>query len=275
MSVLKILIVEDEILSAMGFQEQLLEFGYPNVLLAKDSFEAIHAFKTHKPDLVLMDVTLEGSPIDGIGIAEVFNDLRLVPIIYITSNSDNKTIQRAKKTNPASFLLKPCTDKQLAIAIDMAIDTFSADSPFEGDAVFVKTEATYSKKMLPDRIVFHKPHSVLEIVPVEDIVYCEADEDTTKVFLKGYTKNDKKENYRTFVAMRNLGFYTKKLTTDFSFFRVSNKILINMIYLKSYNHNEGELKLTNGDVLPTARRGGKALKDVLTGDFSGDTETLR
>jgi two-component system, LytTR family, response regulator LytT len=272
MEMLKILIVEDEVLSAMGFQEQLLEFGYANVILAKDSFEAIYAFKNEKPDLVLMDITLEGSPMDGVQIAEVFNELRRVPIIYISSNTDNSTIQRAKKTNPASYLVKPCTDKQMEIAIDMAIDTFSDHSPFEEDAIFVKTEATYSKKMLPDRVVFHKPHGILEIVPVEEIVYCEADEDTTKVFLKGYKKDEKNENYRTFVAMRNLGFYAKRLTTDFSFFRVSDKILLNMMYLKSYYHNERDLKLTNGDSLSAARNGGKVLRGVLSAGFKEDTE---
>jgi CheY-like chemotaxis protein len=263
MGTLKILIVEDEVLSAMGFQERLLEFGYANVALAKDSFEAIYAFKTQKPDLVLMDITLEGSQMDGIEIVEVFNEMRRVPIIYISSNTDDKTIDRAKKTHPSSYLVKPCTDKQMEIAIDLAIETFSSDRLFEDDAIFVKNETNYTKKLLPKQVVFHRPNGYLELVPIDDLVYCEADGDTTKVFLKDYKQNDKREDIPTLIAMRNIGFYAKRLLNDFNFFRVSDKIVLNLDYLRGYYHNQRELKLTNGRSLPAAKRGGKALKDSL------------
>lgn len=263
METLKILIVEDQALVAIGIQEQLAEFGYHNVALAKDSFEAIYVFKTQKPDLVLMDIDLQGSQMDGIEIANIFNEMRRVPLIYLSAHTDEKTRQRAKKTNPSSFLVKPCTDQQLEIAIEIAIETFSADRLFEDDTFFVKNEGNYAKKLLPNQVVFHRPQGYLELVPIDDLVYCEADGDTTKVFLKDYKQNERREDVPSFVAMRNIGFYAKRLLRDFNFFRVSDKIVLNLSYLKGYRHHDRDLQLTNGRSLSAAKRGGKALKDSL------------
>ena len=261
---LKILIVEDERLTAMDIQEQLLEFGYADTFIAGDSDTAIRLFTSESIDFVLMDIQLEGSSIDGITIAEIFNNIRKVPIIYLTSNGEESTITRAKKTKPINFLLKNCTKQQLNIAIDIAIDAFLAENVMGKNNAFTQTEESYSKKILTNKISFHKLNGILEIVPVEDIVYCEADGTVTKVFLKGYKQEGGNRDIPTFTAMRNLGFYATRLENDASFFRVKSDILLNLTYLKTYNHGERILLLTNNTSLVASREGGKKLNNYLT-----------
>lgn len=266
MEVLKILIVEDEAIAAMGLQELLIEFGYPNVMIVNNAGDALAFFKKNTPDLVLLDINLEGSEIDGISLAEQFNGISRVPIIFLSAYNNSQYLQRAKQVKPSSYLLKPYTEQQLSIALDMAIGTFSSESMLENDYLFVKEETNYSKKLMSNRVVFHRPHGVLELVTPNDIIYCLSDGDTTKVFLKDYKQDEKKTDIPTFVAIRNLGFYDKRLIRDFDFFRVHDSLLLNLNYLKSYSHNDRELKLTNGKTLSAARRKGQSLKDYLTGE---------
>lgn len=263
MATLKILIVEDEAITASNIEEQLLGFGYTVTCVAYNSTDAIESFNKMRPDLAIVDINLENSPIDGIEVVEKFNTVHRIPIVYLTARKDIETRQRAKKTNPINFLTKPYTENQLEAAIDMAVDVFTSESMFEDDYVFIKDETSYSKKLLTNRVVFHRLHGVFELVCPDDIVYCESFGDTTRVFQKGYKQDEKKEDVPTFTAMRNIGFYAKRLIRDFDFFRVSNQLLLNLNYLKSYNHNERELKLTDGRSLLAARRKGRSLKDYL------------
>lgn len=262
---LKILIVEDERVAAMDIQEQLLEFGYADTFIAGDSDTAVRLFMRESIEFVLMDIKLQGSSVDGIGIAEIFNNIRKVPIIYLTSHDEVSIIQRAKKTNPANYLLKPCTKQQLSIAIDIAIDAFSTENNVENEDAFIKTGNSYSKKALTTKIAFHKLNGILEIVLFEDIVYCEADATVTKVFLKGYKQDERNRDIPTFTAMRNLGFYAPRLENEADFFRVKSDILVNLAYLKTYNHSERTLLLTNSRSLDASREGGKKLNNFLTG----------
>jgi CheY-like chemotaxis protein len=261
---LKILIVEDERLTAMDIQEQLLEFGYADTFIAGDSSTAIQLFTSQAIDFILMDIQLNGSSIDGIALVEIFNNIRKVPVIYLTSHDEEATIQRAKKTKPINYLLKDYIKQQLNIAIDIAIDAFLAENDMERNSAFIKTDKSYSKKLLTNKISFHKLNGILEIVAVEDIVYCEADGTITKVFLKGYKQNERNIDIPTFTAMRNLGFYATRLENDASFFRVKSDILLNLTYLKTYNHGERTLLLTNNRSLLASREGGKKLNSYLT-----------
>ena len=251
MNNLKILIVEDERLTAIDIQEQLLEFGYTDTFIAGDSSTAIQLFTSQAIDFVLMDIQLGDSPIDGIALAEIFNNIRKVPIIYLTSH--DQITQRAKNTKPANYLLKNCPKQQLSIAIDVAINAFSQ----QGDTVFVKTDNVYSRRGLTHQITFHKVNGIFEILSPEDILYCEADGAVTKVIL--YTMPP-------FVATRHLGFYAERLEKDFNFFRIRQDILVNLTYVKTYNHAEREVILKNGKKLTAGREGGKALRSLLNGE---------
>ena len=128
MSVLKILIIEDDVVLAEELQEQLLDFGYSITETAYNSGDALTAFRRRIPDLVLCDINLEGSNLDGIELVKVFNSIERVPIIFLTAFGDSQTTKRARETRPSAYLIKPCNELQLESAIELAVSNFSSDT---------------------------------------------------------------------------------------------------------------------------------------------------
>lgn len=124
MDTLKILIVEDDFLIAFRLENDLKNMGYKVIGPVANSKDAIASFREEKPGLVLMDIDLKGSALDGIEIAAVFNQERTVPIIFLSALGGEETVNRAKSVNPSYYLIKPCNTKQLQIAIDFAIRNF-------------------------------------------------------------------------------------------------------------------------------------------------------
>ena len=120
MSAAKILIVEDEGLTAMELQRKLKMAGYDVPTFAFSGKEAIKKAEEIKPDLVLMDIFLKGQ-IDGIDAAGEIKKKLDVPIIYLTAHGDQKTKERAKSTEPFAYLLKPFDVDILRQNIDQAL----------------------------------------------------------------------------------------------------------------------------------------------------------
>ncbi len=115
-----VLIVEDEAIIAMDLSSQLEGMGYQICAVADNGEDAIKMAKQHHPDLILMDVVIKGA-IDGIQTAEkIIKELK-IPIIYLTSFSDEDTVRRASKTMPYGYISKPFYSKDLNSAIKIAI----------------------------------------------------------------------------------------------------------------------------------------------------------
>ncbi len=115
-----ILIVEDEGVVALDLKLQLLDLGYKVVGVASSGDEALEAVRQKRPDLVLMDVRLQGSG-DGIDAAARINQEQPTPLIFLTSHSDNETVQRAAQTAPYGYLTKPYQLKELRAGIEVAL----------------------------------------------------------------------------------------------------------------------------------------------------------
>jgi 1,2-diacylglycerol 3-beta-glucosyltransferase len=101
----RILIVEDEIITAMDLAAELEGMGYLVVDTVGTGQEAIEKVELFRPDLVLMDIVLRGD-MDGIQVAEQIHDLN-IPVVYLSAYSDDTTVERAKKTFPFGYLIKP------------------------------------------------------------------------------------------------------------------------------------------------------------------------
>ena len=123
---IRILIVEDESILALNIQKLLVGLGYEVCGIAGAGDRAVELAKQHKPDLILMDIHLRGVK-DGIQVAEQIHKFLEVPVVYTTAYSDDETIQRAKKTNPSAFLLKPFEIKDLQVTIELCYHKFNAD----------------------------------------------------------------------------------------------------------------------------------------------------
>jgi CheY-like chemotaxis protein len=101
-----ILIVEDERLIAKDLERRLRQLGFTVVALVSTGPAAISQALEHRPDLVLMDIRLQGE-MDGIEAATLIRTNLNVPIIYLSAYVDETTLARAHATQPAAFLHKP------------------------------------------------------------------------------------------------------------------------------------------------------------------------
>jgi len=116
----RILVVEDEIIIAMDIQDDLENMGYQVIGTVSSGEEAIRYARELSPDLVLMDIVLEGK-IDGITAAEEIRSRFNIPVVYLTAYSDNIILERAKLTEPFGYILKPFDDRELQTNIEMAL----------------------------------------------------------------------------------------------------------------------------------------------------------
>lgn len=116
---INILIVEDEIILALCMEESLKKMGYYVCTIANDAKSALQAAKNFLPDIVIMDINLHNS--SGIDAAnDIWKSLK-IPIIFLTSYSNDKTITKAMECEPYGYLIKPCKDKELKASIIMAL----------------------------------------------------------------------------------------------------------------------------------------------------------
>ncbi len=115
-----VLVVEDEVLVGMELKEDLERLGYRVADVVPSGERVVEAVAASQPDIVLMDVRLEGG-VDGIEAAYQARAEFEVPIIYLTAYSDRETLRRAAITEPSAFLLKPYNERELAANVEMAL----------------------------------------------------------------------------------------------------------------------------------------------------------
>jgi two-component system cell cycle sensor histidine kinase/response regulator CckA len=116
----QIMVVEDESIIAEDIQAMLESLGYTVPAVALSGEEAIRkAVETH-PDLVLMDIVLKGT-MDGVEAAQYLRTHHHMPVIYVTAYADEKTLRRAKITEPLGYILKPFDERALHTAIELAL----------------------------------------------------------------------------------------------------------------------------------------------------------
>lgn len=120
MSKARVLIVEDEAVVSMALEEKLQKLGYDVVGTMESGPDAIKAVEDLKPDIALMDIRLEGH-MDGVEAATIINREFRIPVIYLTAHTDSKTLDRAKITSPAGYLVKPCSERDINIALEIAL----------------------------------------------------------------------------------------------------------------------------------------------------------
>lgn len=116
----RILVVEDGIAIAEEIIDRLEVLGIEVPATATSGEDAIKKTEETRPDLVIMDIKLEGE-IDGIEAARQIRDRFDVPVVYLTAFSDRKTLERAKVTEPFGYIIKPFEDRDLEVSIELAL----------------------------------------------------------------------------------------------------------------------------------------------------------
>ena len=120
MSKAKILIVEDDSMLCTVFEMFLDELGYLQCGTVPSGEEALKHCEGNTPDLILMDIHLDGE-IDGIDVAKVVHEKYNIPIIYISGDSDVSTVKRAVLPNTYGFMTKPVYKNSLELNIEFAL----------------------------------------------------------------------------------------------------------------------------------------------------------
>ncbi|HEY6168131.1 MAG TPA: response regulator [Verrucomicrobiae bacterium] len=116
----RVLVVEDEVIVAMDFEQRLKRLGYTVAGVAHDGRQAITKTAEGNPELILMDINLGGG-MSGIESAVTIRQRHDVPVIYVTAYSDPDTVRRAAQSDPFGYILKPFEDRELETAIQVGM----------------------------------------------------------------------------------------------------------------------------------------------------------
>jgi len=137
-----ILIVEDDVITSTILSKYLQNAGYVNTYCVESSEECFEFLEKQKPDVILMDINLK-SENEGIYAADKIHKKFSIPIIFITANQAEKTMQLARLTEPYAYLIKPINPKELFSSIEIALYKHKAENElkFERDKLSVVTNS--------------------------------------------------------------------------------------------------------------------------------------
>jgi diguanylate cyclase (GGDEF)-like protein/PAS domain S-box-containing protein len=126
----RIQIVEDERIIALDLRHRLEGLGYRITGMAASGEEAIVQVQNDEPELILMDIHVDGE-LDGIETARRICDDQRIPVVYLTAYAEDETLNRAKTTRPYGYLVKPCETRELHATIQMALQRRQAEIAVE------------------------------------------------------------------------------------------------------------------------------------------------
>ncbi|MBT3344421.1 MAG: response regulator [Gemmatimonadetes bacterium] len=144
----KILIVEDEAVVARDIEQTLTRLGFDVVGTAQFANEAVAKVAEHKPDLVLMDISLQGKR-DGVEAAQIIDERTQTPIVFLTAHTDKATVARAQGISPAGYLVKPFNRERLRDTINKAlgIEDAAVEQPVGKASILLIDDSNYSQAM--------------------------------------------------------------------------------------------------------------------------------
>ena len=240
---MRILAVEDELIFANALEMILDNLGYELIAIAQNSEEFLRLFVSTKPDLVLIDISIEGT-MDGIELAqEIMQSSFAVPVIFLTAFSDKETFDRAKKTRPYAYLTKPIDENLLQKSIELAFENFSNTTFavnnghrefFVRDSFFIKADNRLCK------------------VAVKEIIFVESED---KYCIIATLNKD----YLLRMSLKDI--YEKLPPTDFA--QIHKGLIINLNLVKDIQLKESWVLMENGKTFPIGKNFRTAFLDRL------------
>ena len=147
----------------------LMDLGHVVVGTCRDARSAMLAFGKHAPELLLLDINL-GHGADGVRIAEEVNALRPTPFLFVTSHTDQATLERVKRVRPAGFIIKPFDADDLRTQIGIALARYAASTPAD-----TQPQDEQRQDFVIDGSLFIRDKGRLVKVLIDDLLYAEAD----------------------------------------------------------------------------------------------------
>jgi PAS domain S-box-containing protein len=155
----QVMVVEDEGLVALSLERKLIDLGYGVPAVVSSGEEAIQQALEFRPDIILMDIMLGGGT-DGVAAACRIRAELDLPIVYLTAYSDQKTIERAKATQPFGYLIKPFEERELFATIEMALYKHSMEKKLKASEKLFST----TLKCIGDGVITTTPRSSVTFV---------------------------------------------------------------------------------------------------------------
>ena len=147
MSYTKVLIIEDDDVTALNLKMSLQKQGYEVIAMADNSVNSLNKIKVYDPDVVLIDISLEGND-DGIDIARFIRDKMPRPFIFLTAHSESEILDKAKQTEPYGYIVKPFDPINLHTTIQMALHRFQEEQKRNNDTNELKNTQAHLEKLL-------------------------------------------------------------------------------------------------------------------------------
>jgi DNA-binding LytR/AlgR family response regulator len=168
MANIRFLIVEDDPIYSETIELLISKMGYDPIAVVDNGMEALRLFKAALPDIVLLDISIRGN-LNGIDVAKKINEIRLTPIIFITSHREEDIFGKAKDVSPFAYINKPFDNQQLQFSIELAIMRIQ--------------QKNFKHEMLPswqeDTVIndsfFIKSENKLIKINVQDVAWIEVD----------------------------------------------------------------------------------------------------
>jgi len=214
---IKVLIVEDELLIAQEIAECLNDNDFEVTEMVSTSQGALRSIKENRPDVILMDISIKGEE-NGIALSKRILQTDNFPIIFLTSHTESGVVKEAAEIRPSAFLLKPFSEKELPIAVELAFTNYNSitinkPKPILRDSVFVKSGKKFEK------------------IKLEDILYLEAQGSYSNIV----TKNGE------YIISFNLSHFQEEIDNSY-FVRIHRSYIINLVNVQSFDHGSVTLQ---------------------------------
>ena len=236
---IKILIVEDNVIIADDMQSMLEDIGYNIVANVVDYEGAANALATLDIDLALVDIVL-ASKKTGIDLGRHIRENYNIPFIFVTSNSDKATVENAKSVKPNGYLVKPFEQQDLFTSIEIALSNFNSDTvSLAKETAEEEADGKLVSNSVLRNSIFVKKNQHYYRIPFDEIQYVKAD----NVYLEVYTED------KTFLVRSALKDYLEKLPSK-QFYRAHKSYIVNIDQIEAINTKD---ILINGKNIPISK----------------------
>jgi two-component system, LytTR family, response regulator LytT len=235
---IQVLIVEDEFIISEYIKGCLVNLGYDVADICSSYDEAITAFKNYQPDIAIIDITIKGDE-NGIDIANYISANFDMPFIFASSHGDKGTIDKAKQTRPAAYLIKPFTEEDLYAAIETALVNFSNQK--------IKAEQEEEIVIIHDGFFIRHKNRFVKIL-LEELIYAEANDNYVNLF----TADTHYTLKTTLLKLQEV--------LPHHFLRIQKSYIVNLHQLKSFDMEE---VVVHNKTLPIGKSYSEALLEKL------------
>lgn len=231
----KILMVEDDMIIAADISMQLTKLGYEIIGIHTRGEDALRTIENNHPDLIIMDIVLSGK-MNGIEAAQFILDNFQIPVIFLTSNSDDATFQQAIQTKPYAFIAKPFQKMDLVRTLKLTLQRIAVEKE---TAPSHQTSDHVSS--MDDRLFIRHKNELVKVL-LADILYAKAERSYCTIYTE-------KQSFFLSVPLRSI---ESQLPSE-QFIRVHRSYVVNLFKIDAISEHHEYLNIHSYQI-PIARR---------------------